>query len=104
MLKLLTRQDCPSCGGARVRQHPAWAQFWQEWKARKGTLVELEDGSVERWFRDHGYDELPPEEVTCEICEGAGEVDGTISVPDLARLLKEADNGTSGNGPEVAPK
>ncbi len=104
MLKLLTRQTCPSCGGARVRQHPPWAQFWREWKARKGTHVELQDGSVERWFQSQGHDQLPPEEVLCEICEGVGEVDGTISVPDLARLLKAADNGFSGEGPGVPPR
>jgi len=103
MLKLLTRQTCPSCRGARLFQRPAWAQFWREWRARNGTLTELEDGSVEQWFSNQGYDPLPPEEVPCEICEGTGEVDGTIRIEDLARLLRESDDRSQPEGPEATP-
>ena len=45
---------------------------------------------MEQWFYDAGHDEPPPEEVPCEVCEGAGEVNGTIAVEDLAKLMEEA--------------
>jgi hypothetical protein len=63
MLKLLTRQTCPSCRGAGRCPHPAWTRFWEDWRARHGTLSELQDDTtVVEWFQDQGYDRPPAEE------------------------------------------
>lgn len=60
-------QPCPECQGTGVVTHPAWRAYWAAHPAGLSTAAE-----DERWFRDQGYGKIPPEEVECVTCHGAG--------------------------------
>lgn len=59
---------CPECQGTGVVQHPAWSDYWAEHHGQ--SLPTAEDDL--RWFSDHGWDDIPPEETRCDECAGAG--------------------------------
>jgi DnaJ-class molecular chaperone len=66
--------ECPDCKGTGIIQHPAWQRYWDHWR---------EEGK-QMWWEDEGFDEPPPEEVECPMCDGEGikEVHILISTED----------------------
>lgn len=78
---ILKKVVCRNCGGCGYTQHPAWAQYWEE---NRGSMPD-----IVLWFRKNGWEEPPPEEITCDECEGTGYVLEKISLEQFLSEIRE---------------
>lgn len=85
--RILCSRTCRKCYGAGVMQHPEWERFWQAHDPKQTTEQTIED-----WFSTAGHPDLPPEEITCDECDGSGYVKQWISIDYFATLLKHRRN------------
>ena len=85
---VLMHKRCTVCDGEGSVQHHEWEDFYRSFR----FFCSADDGHM-GWWRDRGYEraeDLPPEEITCTHCHGAGEV--MVYVP-----LREALNRIQGD-------
>lgn len=80
-------EDCSQCDGVGVVQHPAWAQYWNEFGGPENHEPETRKEILD-WFYDNGWSfelrngHLPSEEEPCSECEGAGVVVRRVQLAD----------------------
>lgn len=87
---ITTIETCQECQGHAFLTHPAWEEYHEAIEQAPNvdrTLDPYDPETMERWFHDHGYEEIPDEEEICWACEGRGEVETTSSLDEALKDL-----------------
>ncbi|MDH5394535.1 MAG: hypothetical protein OEY11_15225, partial [Gammaproteobacteria bacterium] len=64
--------QCNKCHGGRQMMNPVYQPFIDDLNTRNGSLIELENGSHQSFFKDKGYSFTPAVLVACDRCQGKG--------------------------------
>jgi RecJ-like exonuclease len=81
---------CQECHGDGHIIHPAWEQYHDAILQAPNvdrTLDPYDPETMERWFHNHGYDEIPDEEQTCYVCCGSGVIETASTLTDALKDL-----------------
>ena len=63
-MEVQIRYKCPECGGSGFITHPLWREYFKR--------IKTEKINIEEYWKEKGYDNPPPEEITCPKCNGTG--------------------------------
>lgn len=78
--EIAVRTVCLECLGKRMVQEAMWALYWETF-GQEGTIrTQKEDLE---WFRENGFERIPPEEIVCWECDGTGKIETWVKLGEL---------------------
>jgi len=76
------RRECNYCKGEGVIQSPAWKELYDHAGPRPPRKIIL------RFFGAENEEEMPPEEISCPRCGGAGFVYDWVDLGIFGKILE----------------
>lgn len=88
-LRLVARDDCPTCHGTGSRVSDDWEAF-AEWATRRGLHGQAREDAVEDYFFEVcSYMAVPAMREDCEDCNGSGATEVEVPASALIDLVLE---------------
>ena len=76
-------RTCPECKGSGWLVKGIWEAFYAE----HPNSSKMTPAQINAWFREHGYESPPDEEVMCYVCGGTGEIAEEVPLQDALHEL-----------------
>jgi len=86
-MEIQVRIKCCDCGGSGKKFDPIYGEFY----AAEILVGEFTNDEFNQWFRDKGYQTPPPEEYTCESCDGTGKIIKWVSINDVIKSYPDTE-------------
>ena len=89
-MEILTRNLCKTCNGEGVVTHQGWLEIYEIEKQANQQSGKIELFSIEKcneYFKERGYENVPPQEIKCVDCDGTGKIEEWMPISSFQSLI-----------------
>ena len=86
-MEVLTRVRCDICDGRGIAHSPMWRECCLSLNPERKDWID----AALAWWADRGYrkDQIPPEEQSCDECEGSGWLQRWLKLEEFRARFNE---------------